>query len=204
MRAKIISSRVRHTVSFAPNPENPAFGTKPAFVMNRVVSRLENIPPGIKHLYFRDVVVSVALVDNKEITLESESFNEEHHHVVWTLLEARRHGARGYDVQVAVPPHLEGQVWVFEPKSSAEKRATEATKLGPEKARRALAEDIAEEVLAMSDEETRDYIEKHNLGHLIAPGRLEALLAKALGNPQEVAKLIVVWDRDKDEPETEH
>jgi hypothetical protein len=104
-------------VTFAPNPANPAFGTPPIFVEAREVSLLKEIPEGIRHLTFHDVVVSVVRVGDKLLTLESDAFNDEHHHVTWDLDAALRHVEMSsqHDVQVEVPPHLTGKVWVFEP-----------------------------------------------------------------------------------------
>ena len=202
MRAKLIFSVIRPIVTFAPNPENPAFGTSPVFVMTRDVSLLKGIPAGTKHLYFRDVVVNTVLINNEEFKLTSSPFNEEHHHVVWSELEAKRYEAQGYAVQVDVPPHLKNQVWVFEPKSRAEKRLIERAKMSPEQAYMESAMGIAEEVSAMSDVEIAAYIEENELTDLVAPERIEAIMAQVFGDPKKAAKFILVWDRDRDKNKT--
>jgi hypothetical protein len=203
MKTKIISSVIRYTVTFAPDPENPAFGTSPVFVMARDVSMLDDIPRGIKHLSFWSVVVNRVQVGDQELTLESKSFNEEHYHVMWTELDAKRYEAQGHDVLVEVPSHLQNQVWVFEPKQRAEKRFAERARLSPEEAIMEESEEIAEQAWAMSDEEVADYLEKNGLGDLVNPESIDALLAKVMADPKQAARLVVVWDRDKNKSETE-
>jgi hypothetical protein len=46
------------------------------------------------------------------------------------------------------------------------------------------AEQIAREVAAMSSDEVANYIADHNLQHLVAPERIEAILAKAIENAE--------------------
>lgn len=66
------------------------------------------------------------------------------------------------------------------------------------------SERIAEEVAAWSDEEVAAYLKENDLEHLVTPERIEALLAAATGDTQKAAaKLVVVWDRDKDKPKNE-
>jgi hypothetical protein len=65
------------------------------------------------------------------------------------------------------------------------------------------ADDIAAETARMSDDEAWAYLEENNLTHLVTAERINAVLAEALGNPKKAARLILVWDRDKQKPETE-
>jgi hypothetical protein len=75
MESKIISSVIRHTVTFAPNTERPAYPTDSIFVEARDVSRLETIPEGVHSLSFHDVVVTKVQVGDDTLTLESKPFN---------------------------------------------------------------------------------------------------------------------------------
>lgn len=65
------------------------------------------------------------------------------------------------------------------------------------------AERIAEDVASMSDAEVAADIDKHDLRHLITPERIDALLDEIHKDPQKVAWLKLVWDRDKDNPSSE-
>lgn len=64
-------------------------------------------------------------------------------------------------------------------------------------------DDISAEIVRMSDEEVWADLEKNNLTHLVTAERINAVLAEALGNPKKAARLILVWDRDKQKPGTE-
>lgn len=68
---------------------------------------------------------------------------------------------------------------------------------------REAAEEITKEVWAMSKDEALAYIHERNLGDLLKSGRIEAVLARVMGNPTKAANLILVWDRDRDGPKSE-
>jgi hypothetical protein len=65
------------------------------------------------------------------------------------------------------------------------------------------ANDIAAENARMSDDEVWAYLEENNLTHLVTAERINAVLAEALGNPKKAARLMLIWDRDKQNPKTE-
>jgi hypothetical protein len=72
-----------------------------------------------------------------------------------------------------------------------------------ERAFLAEAEQIAEQVIAMSDAEVTAYLEEHNLTHLVTAERIEAMLAEASKDPRKAVMLKLVWDRDKEKPSGE-
>jgi hypothetical protein len=107
MESKIISSVIRHTVTFAPNTERPAYPTDSIFVEARDVSRLETIP------------VTKVQVGDDTLTLESKPFNNGFHHVEWGIEGSGRAKDTDHIEYVAVPRHLAAKVRVYKPAQRA-------------------------------------------------------------------------------------
>jgi hypothetical protein len=76
-----------------------------------------------------------------------------------------------------------------------------------EELRMAEAEDVANEFLDMSDDDVAGYLKEHGLEDLVSPDRVDALLEKAMEtvrqDPRKAARLLLIWDRDKDKPKSE-
>lgn len=119
MSAQILESSIRHRVSFAPDPNNKAFPTKPAFVKTRLVREIAEFPEGVDYINF-DSVVETRLVfpgfkppDDEFLTVESQPFKRVFFHVTRdpTIASGFRSGRSL--VEVAVHPNLKDKIWVF-------------------------------------------------------------------------------------------
>lgn len=118
----VLSVRVRHQVVFAPNPENPSFGTKPIFVETRNVADLAEVPDVANKIFFRDVVETTILVGNEQHTFLSPQVNESYYCFVRNAFDAARLEDKGWS-PVDVSLELVDKIWVYEMSDQRRQRA---------------------------------------------------------------------------------
>ena len=116
MLPKLITSQIRHQVTFAPDPARPSHGTSPVFVAERNPAILTEIPEGADKLHFRSVVESLVQTDEHGGTavVMSEHFNEVFYAMTRDPDMVPRLENNDW-VQVPVHPDLESNIWIFEP-----------------------------------------------------------------------------------------
>jgi hypothetical protein len=110
----MVSTRIRHRVHFAPNPENPSFGTEPVIVETRRVCDIAEFPAKVNYIFFDDVVETIVrLPDGTTKTLYTKPVNEELFFVKWDEISYRKTLTNGSAGEVAVHPTLQGKIWVI-------------------------------------------------------------------------------------------
>ena len=125
----ILSVRLLHQASFAPNPENLAFPTKAVHVESRFVRDLTEFPRGVNLVFFEDIVEIEVMTPGihglgmEKKTFRTEPFNSETFHVLHTASDFEKfRGNNWYEIDVH--PSLKGKVWVIGfPRQAEEQRA---------------------------------------------------------------------------------
>ncbi len=121
-------TRVRNRVSFAPNPDNPSFGTMPKIVETRRIDDLTKehlpvgrdgaLPTGVEYIFFDQVVELnfAERVDTREQgsceSLTTIGLNRETYHVAWSSDGAQKLRANKWR-EIPVHPSLVGFMRVF-------------------------------------------------------------------------------------------
>lgn len=110
---RIVSTRIRHRVVFAPDPVNPAFPTKPKFVETRLIRDLTEFPKGAHYTHFEDVIETlIRLPDGRERTVYSEPVNDQVFLVQWDEVSHRQVLNNSWPGAIEVHPSLKGKVWI--------------------------------------------------------------------------------------------
>jgi len=112
--SKIISSRIRHQVQFAPDPNRTGFPTEPIFVETRLIRDITNYPEKVKYVSFDDIVEICVQIPNGPVRIiYSEPFNNSGHYLIsWDPENIERLSREWFDA-LDVNPTVNGKVYVI-------------------------------------------------------------------------------------------
>ncbi len=111
--SKIISSKIRHRLRFAPDPNNTAFPTKPVFVETRLIREIAEYPKKVNYVSFDDIVeIEILLPNGTTKTIYSEPFNDSQVYLVsWGRGGLEKLASHWHD-PIDVHPDVDGVVYV--------------------------------------------------------------------------------------------
>jgi hypothetical protein len=113
--SKILSSKIRHQMQFAPDPNRTAFPTKPIFVETRLIRDITHFPEGVKYVSFYDIVeTEIQMSDGTTQTVYSEPFNNnDTYYVKWVDEEVQKSTFSFSQELIAVHSTVKEKVFVI-------------------------------------------------------------------------------------------